>query len=55
MRSNLGEKCVETMDLLPLFQECVVLSDTTKSQLVHEVDLVRVLHMLVLENVQPRR
>ena len=37
----LGEKSVEAVDLLPLLHKCVVLRDTLECQLVHEVDLVR--------------
>lgn len=37
------------MDLLTFLDERVVLSDSSKSELVHEVDLVGLDHVLVLE------
>ena len=37
------------MDLLLFFDESVVLRDTAESKLVHEIDLVRIMHVLVLE------
>ena len=44
-----GEQSVEAVDLLLLFNEGVVLGDTTKSKFVHEVDFVGVVHVLVRE------
>lgn len=52
--TNLGEESVEAVDLLPFLQEGVVLSDSAKSELVHEVDLVRLVHPLVLR-IDPSR
>jgi hypothetical protein len=37
------------VDLLALLEEGVVLGDTTKGELIHEVDLVRLAHPLVLQ------
>lgn len=47
--TDLGEESVEAVDLLPFLQEGVVLSDSAKGELVHEVDLVRLVHPLVLQ------
>ena len=44
-----GEERVQTVDLLLLLDKGIVLSNTAKSKFVHEVDLVRVVHVLVLE------
>ena len=43
------EKRVQAMDFLLLFHECVVLRNASEGELVHEVDLVRVGHMLILQ------
>ena len=37
------------MHFLPLFHEGVVLRDALESQIIHQVDLVRVLNKLILE------
>lgn len=52
--SYLGEKCVKAVHFLALLDEGVVLRNTTKGQLVHQVDLVRLDHVLVLvaENIK---
>ena len=39
---ELGKKRVESSDLLTLLNECVELSNTAKSKLVHEIDDVRI-------------
>lgn len=44
-----GEESIETVDFLALFYETVVLRYTSKSELVHQVDFVRISHMFVLE------
>ena len=44
-----GEECVEAVDLLALLDEGVELRDALQSQVVHQVDLVRVRNELVLE------
>lgn len=44
-----GEEGVQAVDLLLLFNKGVVLGDTAEGELVHEVDLVGVVHVLVLE------
>src|ERR1700712_5112830 len=46
---ELGEERVETVDLLFLLNKSVVLSNTAKSELVHEVDFIRIGHVLVGE------
>lgn len=43
-----GEEGVQAVDLLLLFDEGVVLSDTAEGELVHQVNLVWVVHVLVL-------
>lgn len=43
------------MDLLPLFDESVVLRDTSESQLFHQIDLIWCLHVLVLERLDNHR
>ena len=48
--TNLREKGVETVHFLSLFDKSVILSDTAQCQFVHEVDLVRRVHMFVLNN-----
>ncbi len=50
-RNHLRKKRVEAVDFLPFFDESVVLRDALKSQVVHEVDLVRVRDELVLERL----
>lgn len=42
-----GEQGVETVDLLLLFYESVILSDAAEGELIHEVDLERIGHVLV--------
>ena len=49
--THLGKQSVETVHLLPLLHECVVLRDTLQGEVVHEVDLVRVVDVLVLEGL----
>mmetsp|Transcript_39479 Transcript_39479/g.88736 ORF Transcript_39479/g.88736 Transcript_39479/m.88736 type:complete len:202 (+) Transcript_39479:302-907(+) len=46
---QLGKERVEAVHLLPLFDKCVVLRDALQGELVHQVDLVRVGHVRVLE------
>lgn len=46
---KLVEKCVQAMNLLLLFNKGVVLGDTAESEFVHQVDLVWLVHVLVLE------
>ena len=46
-RTCLGEQSVQTMNLLAFFDKGVVLGDSTESEFVHEVDLVRRVHVLV--------
>lgn len=50
-----GEEGIETVDFLFLFYEAVVLRYTSQSELVHQVDFVRVSHMFILETVSIRR
>ena len=49
LKTNLGEQSVEAVDFLPFLDKSVVLGDTTKGEFVHEIDFVRILHVLVLE------
>lgn len=44
-----GEQSVEAVDLLPLCNVGVELSDALQGQLLHQVDLVRFLEMLGLQ------
>jgi hypothetical protein len=44
-----GEERVQTVHLLLLLQESIVLGDTAKRKLLHEVDFVRGFHVLVLK------
>ena len=46
---ELGEKGVQAVDFLLLLDESIVLGDTTQRELVHEVDLIRIAHVLVRE------
>ena len=45
----LGEKCVEAVHFLAFFDEGVILRDAFEGQIIHQVDLIRVLDELVLE------
>ena len=47
--AHLGKQCVQTMDLLSLFDVGVVLCDATKGQFIHEVNLIGLLHVLLLK------
>lgn len=44
---ELREKSIKTMDFLLLFNKCVILGDTTKSQLIHKIDFEGAVHVLV--------
>lgn len=44
-----AEQSVETMDLLFFLHESIILGNAAKGELVHEVDLMRVIHVFVLE------
>lgn len=46
---ELGEESVQAMNLLLFFDKSIELCDTTQSEFVHEIDLIRVSHVLVLE------
>lgn len=48
-KSNLREKRVKAVHLLPLFNKSIVLCDTHKCQLVHEIDNIRLPEISVLE------
>ena len=43
---QLREESVETVNLLPLLDKCIVLGDPLQRQLVHQVDLVGLLQVL---------
>ena len=46
-----GEEGIEAMDFLALFNEGVILGDTAQSEFIHEVDFVRIIHVLVREGL----
>lgn len=46
-----GEESVKAVDFLFLFDKAVVLRYTPKSELVHQIDFVRIVHMFILEPV----
>ena len=48
---QLGEERVEAVDLLPLLHEGVVLGDALEGELIHQVDLVGVAHVLPHEGL----
>jgi len=47
-KNYLGKKGIQAMDLLAFFHVSVILSDTTESELIHEIDLVRRFHVFFL-------
>jgi hypothetical protein len=47
----LGEKSVETVDLLTLLDIGVVLGNTTKGKFIHEIDFIRIVHVLILRDL----
>lgn len=51
---QLGEECVETVDLLLFLDKGVVLSDSLQRQLLHQVNLVWVSQVLPLSNTVAR-
>ena len=55
MRGYLGEERVEAVDLLPLLDEGVELSDALERKVVHQVDFVRIRDELVLERFDRHR
>lgn len=52
---KLGEKCVETMNLLALFDIRIELGDTAKRQFVHKIDTVRIRDKLLTEAFHSHR
>lgn len=46
-----GEESIEAVDFLFLFYEAVVLRYASKSELVHQVDFIRIMHMFILGTV----
>lgn len=46
-----GEESIEAMDFLFLFYKAVVLRYTSKSELVHQVYFIRIIHMFILGTV----
>lgn len=52
---KLGEEGIQAVDLLLFFNKGVVLSDTTERELVHEVDLIRIRHVLDRERLNGTR
>ena len=51
----LGEEGVEAVDLLAFLEKGIVLGKTTQGQLVHEVDLVGLDHMLILSTWRDKK
>ena len=51
-KSYLREERIETVYLLSLLYVCVILGYTSKGELIHEVDLIRRFHVLVLPEIQ---
>jgi predicted oxidoreductase len=47
-RAHLGEKSIETVNLLTLLHKRIVLRDTSQSELLHQVDLVGFSHVAIL-------
>ena len=47
-KTDLGKQCVEAMHLLPFFDIGVILRDTTQGKFVHQIDLIRRIHMFIL-------
>jgi hypothetical protein len=47
-KSNLGKEGVETMNLLPLFDVGIILSDASESKFIHEINFMWSIHMFVL-------
>jgi hypothetical protein len=52
---QLGKQCVEAMYLLPFFNVCIKLRNTTEGKFVHEVDTVGVGNMLLTESFDSDR
>ena len=50
-----GEESVETVNLLFFFDKAVVLRNTPKSKLVHQIYFVRIVHMFILRPVSIER
>lgn len=48
---QLGEESIEAVDFLFLFYKAIVLRYTSKSELVHQVDFVRISHMFILRTL----
>jgi hypothetical protein len=47
-QAYLGEEGIETMDLLSLFDKCVVLGNTFQGEFVHQVSHEWLNHVLIL-------
>lgn len=52
--THFREESVEAVNLLAFLEESVVLGNTAKGEFVHQVDLVRFAHPLVLLNRKKR-
>lgn len=48
VKTYLGEKSIETVDLLSFFDIGIILGDTSKRKFIHEINFVRGSHVLVL-------
>ena len=53
--SQFGKESVETVNFLFFFDKAVVLRDTPKSELVHQIYFVRIVHIFILRPVSIER
>lgn len=53
--SYLGEKCVEAVNLLSFFNKSIILRDTHKCELIHEIDNVGLTEMSILKSLHSDR
>lgn len=49
-----GKESVEAVHFFSLFHEAVILRDSSKRELIHEIDFVRIIHVFVLKIVSIR-
>ena len=52
---KLREKSVEAVDLLLLFNKCVVLCDTSQREFIHKIYLIGIIHVFILSVLAIRR
>ena len=48
--TNLGEECIQALNLLSFLDKSVVLGDTFQSQLLHEINLMGIVHIPILSS-----